>query len=1039
MNTLATTHPPARFHGGMHYVHPVMPQRAYFQMAASTSFQASGESVSQKDNSSSAIEATPPATPKESGIYLYSNQLRYHASNATENNLKRFGHLYPAQFRQKCESLQSNGKIKADYLECQQRAPETYTAELNLHNKLPNGIQKIVRVQNPGYVVCSPTSECPAVDARSPTRQFESSARIKPESYHAYQKGHRLGHENEYLSEERVVYLKPSGYQTQPTSIPPMAMSAPVHVSFSGIQPSNINQSGPRYPVNIQNPRVPYTAEEPKHYAHGTWPNLAPVPHGVIADPGPNGIYTPFKVPPNSIHSYSKASPNSVSEKLDSGVNSVRCQPSNVAVQNGVQPTLPFSHSEVPSVHHFSGGNNNLPTRQMTPDFHSASTFIIHASTAVASNGVHSTVPAASYVNPYRPEDNDSLSRPEYQKDPNSTQYHGFREPPKCTTAALAVHNMNTVPTNAHLVTHPPAPRQLPVFTPAELIESHSRKAHFPVRVLYAPPQADGASCVTAPNSCHTGDVNGHWRPADCYNTSEVRQLVSTDVNQSFQTKGTAHYTSGYANVSSQVNASEGLNKAIPIQYPYQPASEGFCRPVGGEISALNHCIDSMSSLHQKTLAYSKSNVLMVAPPGRPNYAALTKSQPAIAQVSTASNSHFVIMNGHDVHRESNYISHNETSGFHKMVHLQEAEKSQDGPNSVVNNSWIVTKQQLHHNSGDSHGRSSGCSHNIAGYAASCHAGMSYPTILPRTPIECDNSIATKEPRCYISVDSKPQVEKEKEQPSFSHTPRSLPELTQPHEGKMPCIDNQQPDNKLAKLTNFVVGVETKIHDNYKKNYEKNKSKGSEKKDLQIVGVSTTQNPCDGPVYTRSNSSGSESEDPFCMIRLERVYYSANAIPSQSSSMSAVQDSAIGERRQLTGLSDDSSKQDNFVAFGNKTGKDLSAVKKVRKTANVSVAHSVKRKADVSNTKQDGTRSVKRKKMEQTKQKVPPRGTMNKDLAKVKASVGILSTKNVIVQLDGKNQTFLEDMKQVSKKKDNGTLIRERVRKHCTRKMRINS
>ncbi|KAJ7365325.1 hypothetical protein OS493_005429 [Desmophyllum pertusum] len=757
MNTLATTHPPARFHGGMQYVHPVMPQRAYFQMAASTSFQASGESVSQKDNSSSAIEATPPATPKESGIYLYSNQLRYHASNATENNLKRFGHLYPAQLRQKCESLQSNGKIKADYLECQQRAPETYTAELNLHNKLPNGIQKIVRVQNPGYVVCSPTPECPAVDARSPTRQFESSARIKPESYHAYQKGHRLGHENEYLSGERVVYLKPSGYQTQPTT------------------------------------------EEPKHYAHGTWPNLAPVPHGVIADPGPNGIYTPFKVPPNSIHSYSKASPNSVSEKLDSGVNSVRCQPSNVAVQNGVQPTLPFSHSEVPSVHHFSGGNNNLPTRQMTPDFHSASTFIIHASTAVASNGVHSTVPAASYVNPYRPEDNDSLSRPEYQKDPNSTQYHGFREPPKCATAALAVHNMNTVPTNAHFVTHPPAPRQLPVFTPAELIESHSRKAHFPVRVLYVPPQADGASCVTAPNSCHT-----------------------------------AHYTSGYANVSSQVNASEGLNKAIPIQYPYQPASEGFCRPVGGEISALNHCIDSMSSLHQKTLAYSKSNVLMVAPPGRPNYAALTKSQPAIAQVSTASNSHFVIMNGHDVHRESNYISHNETSGFHKMVHLQEAEKSQDGPNSVVNNSWIVTKQQLHHNSGDSHGRSSGCSHNIAGYAASCHAGMSYPTILPRTPIECDNSIATKEPRCYISVDSKPQVEKEKEQPSFSHTPRSLPELTQPHEGKIPCIDNQQPDNKLAKLTNFVVGVETKIHDNYKKNYEKNKSKEVRKRTCRL-------------------------------------------------------------------------------------------------------------------------------------------------------------------------------------------------------------
>ncbi|KAL9984795.1 hypothetical protein ACROYT_G007130 [Oculina patagonica] len=993
------TQTPALLHGGR-YVHHGVPRQSVFQMV-SNSFQTSGES-----------NKAPAAIPK--GIHLHANQLRYHASNA---------------------------------------------ADTNLHDEPPNGRQKIVRVENiPERLVRLPITECPVIVARRSTSQYErTDQQIQTERYVVYHNGHHLANETECLSEKGVVHLKPSGYQTQATSIP-VTTGNSVYLAFSDIQSSNTVQMGARYPVNIQNPRIPNTAGELRHHSHPSGPNPARVAHDAFLERGDNDIYTPSNAPPSGfIHSHPRGNRYSVLES-EPGVSSVMRQPPNVLVPNGVQPTLPFSYSKVPSGPHVLGGSNRLPRQQLVPVVPSASTFRIKASSAAASGSIHdSAIPAASPVNPHHPEENNPLSRGEYQKDPNFTKRHLHCETPKYVSAALPVHPMNAVPTDNHLVSHSPA-HQLSVYRQKEPIGDRSYKAHFPHHIVYVP--ANGASFVSGPMPLDTGDVHGQSCLAEVYNTREARQQASISTSQSFKVNGGAQYSTGYASAShsggpSPVNVPEGLTK-FPIQYPYRPGYERSCRPVGGEYSAQNHRIDLTSSVHHDTPPYSKSNVMMAAHPS-PNYATQAISQPTSAQVLTTSNPHFGSMNGH-VPAESNNISFSENSAFHKIVHYQDAGKDRNGHHSVVN-SWIVPEQQQHNNNSDdsfkpSYGRPSSWSNNISSHTLP-HIRRDHPSI----PRVCDSLIATQEPRCYISVDSKPPVDNEKEQLKFHETPRKHQEIVQSHQAKIPGIVQEQPDNKLEKLTKFVVGVETKIQWNKINNNNKKKSNGSEVKDMQIVSVSSTHSPRDDSTKTPSNSSGSESEDPVCMIRLERVYYSANAIPSRHSQNSAISEKQVsklctcdvdvqrkklaslpGETQQAISNSGYSSKQTNFVpqAFSSKTSRDLSAVKKGRKSSYVPAASSVKRKANVSSGINDGVCSVKRKKMEKTKSTVTPKRTVITELGNVKTSLEILSTKDLTVQLDASKNACLEDVKQASERKER-RIVCQRIRKRCTRKVRINS
>lgn len=985
-------HPPVRSHGGM-YVHPDMQQQVYFRMA-SNSFQASGESVRRKDILYSSNEA-PKAIPK--GIYLRENQLRYYDLHASETNLKRLNHHNLMQ-HQGSECLKkSTAKVKECYLTSEQVRRGSSTDETHLHNNPPSGIQKIFRVENfPDYLVCLPNNGCPGIEDRRSTIQYESRQQVQVERYRAQQNAHHL-HETECLSEKRVIYLKPNGCQTETTGVP-MTMGNP-------FQLSNTTQFRPRYPANVQNPRVSTSAQGPEHSSHRSWPNPASVVHEEFPRRGNNAQLS--EVPPqDSVYFNSPGSPYSVSH-LESVANSAQRQAPSVVASNTVQPIVLFVCPEGPTVLNYSSGRSHPPTPQMAPDISSASTY------RIASGDTHH--PGGKLLS---------------SGDSNVAKCHGHYETLKYDSDALPVHSIptNTVPTDAHLWTYPPA-RRLPVYRQEEpyRVENRSNQAHCcPFPVVYVP--SDGASCVTAPRPCHTRDVRCQSFPTEDYTTRDFRQPVSNSPNSAIQLSETnerlQHTTRAPTSFRpSQVNGSEGLAK-VPSQCYCQSAPEGFCHPKERGCSAPDHRTDLMSFVHHEAPSYFKASAIMTAPTDRPKCAAQPVSRSASAHVITTSNPHFESLNGH-VPSESNNISWSENSAFYKVVCYRDAEKAQDGPHLEVN-PWIVPKQQQHNINSEysfdpSHGRRrSRRSDNISS-RTSPHIRWEDPTVsLHDTPVK-ENLLAAKEPRCYISVDSKPQVDKEKEQSNISNTPRRFHEIIRPHEERMPFNEQEQPEIKLEKLTNFVVGVESKIQWNKVGAYEKSKPKTSEVKDLQIVSISSTHSPRDDST-TPSNSSGSESEDPLCMIRLERVYYSTSAMPSQLSQSSAnpekhgskVADCNVdgqvrkysslpSETRQTIANSEHSSKNTNLASFGNKVEKYLTADTSIHKTSHGSADGPVKRKANVSNAMINGDFEVKRKKMMKTKSTVPPKGTEITAFRKVRTSLEIRSTKNVTVRLeDGK-------------------------------------
>lgn len=609
--------------------------------------------------------------------------------------------------------------------------------------------------------------------------------------------------------------------------------------------------------MEIENLRLPHTLGRPKHHPHPKWRNPGPVPF------------------PDHIRFYSEESTNLLRENREPDVNLAKRKPFNVVVSNAIQPTSPLSNSVMPSVQHSSAESDYYSARQITADLSSASTSrAVHASTSPS--GIPSAIPAAS---PYYPQDINRLSRGENEKDPTSTKCHMCRESGKQATAALPDHIMNAVPTDVQLVSHPPA-RQLPIYTPEEASENRSQKARFPVHIVHVPPNA---SRLNAPRPCYAANLNGQ----SCYRTWDVRQPVSTSASQSLKTNRKVQYTAGYA--PSQSSASEGLIK-VPFQYSCQSTFEGFCRPPGKETSAPNHRIDSMNCIQQETPPFSKSNAMIVALPRHPDYVAPAVCQPVSAHGLVTSNLRYRSMNGH-VPAEPNNTSRSANSAF------QEQRKNRGGPYSRVN-SCSAPKQQPHdENSADDfkYGGPSSWS-NVSRYASG-NITRGYPAILTRDQRVCDSLTTTKEPHFYTSADSKPQGHRKKEDCKFSEAATRCREMLQPREDRMPGIDREQRTKKLEKFTKFVVGIETRIHwDKIRDNNEN--SNRSKEHNMQIVSVSSTHSQRDDPTEMHANFSQSKSDDVFCMMRLERVYYSISAEPSlhvQSSIISREQASEPSE------------------------------------------------------------------------------------------------------------------------------------------------
>ena len=958
------------------YVQSGMPQHVYFRMA-SNCFQARGKTIGEKDTFS-CENGTQYAIPK--AIYLHSN----HALDSAEKNVKRLEHRYPIQLEENEYLKHSTAQTKEGCLNIQQMRPGTASVETKLHNEPPDGppnsIQKFARDEIVHECpACLPIKEFPDIEARRSLAHFKSTQRSHAR---VHQNGHPEASENVYLHQRSEAYLKPNGYQTQPPSMP-----NPVHL-VSGIQ-SNSNLLGSRYPTEIKNLRVPLTHTTPPYYSQPMWQNRAQVP------------FT------HSGHSYSEVRPTLVGENREPDANLVKCQSFNVVASNAVQPTLPLSNSLMPSGHRPSSRSNYYTMGQMTADSSSASIFCaVQAPTVISFGFNHSVIPAAS---PYYPQGINALSRGENEKDAILNQRHVCCESRKRVAAALPDYKMNAMPTDVHLVSHPPA-SQLPIYTPKDASEHPPQKSHFPVQIVYVPPT--GASRVTSPRPCHATGPNGQSRFSEGYNTWDANQPVSANASQSLKTNANVQYNT--TNAPIQVNDSEGLIK-VPIQYSYQSTFEGFCRHTRKETSAPNHRIDSMNSVHQETSPFSKSNAPIVTPPRRPNYVSQAICQPVSVQSLTTSNLRFTSMIG-DIPEESRNTN----------PKFDERGQSQGDPYSRVR-PWFVSSHQLHNqNSGNGfkYGGPLSWSNDASGHA-SPHITRGYQTTLPRHPSLSDSLTTTKEPHCYTSVNPKPQQGYRKKRTfKFSKAATICREMVQSREDRTPFVHQEQQAKQLEKLTKFVVGVETKIHWNKVRNNSENSNR-CEEQDMQITSVSSNYKSHDDPAGTHSNLSQRESDDALCRMRLERVYYSINAIPSphaQSSFVSQKQASKPstfdvdyhkgnltnphGNSHQKIANYEYSSVQSSSIAARNKTSKGLSLGMKVHKNAQLPNSCPVKRKANVSSTKRDEVYYAKQKKMEMT------------------------------VQPESDSETFLGDLKS---EETDARILRGRIRKRCVTKVRINS
>ena len=442
----------------------------------------------------------------------------------------------------------------------------------------------------------------------------------------------------------------------------------------------------------------------------------------------------------------------------------------------------------------------------------------------------------------------------------------------------------------------------LPVRCADVPLENYSQKANFPVRpILYAVPLHGQSSLF----SSHKRDVLGSTRFAESYFARKAFDLVS------------------------------GNGSPTEFKIDVVPHSSGF----PPEANAL----------------------LPTMPSSYPNYPGPSTSHPASVRDLTICIPHFGSVNDH-VPMQSYKIHHSNDSAFDSKDYQQKLANGIDDHKSLVNSSQVVNKQQTsNQRSGD----------NVKPGDAPwpCNPTGQVPGLLKvehtllalDVPDESHDSVTMNEPRCYISVDSKPPIptEEKNEKNNYAQGKMRLTKNTVPPSEEIVVSNPSHTDSRLSKLETFVVGLETEIH--WKKcKPKKTRSESSESETkMKIVSISSTQHQDQFPNDKPSSSSGSDSEDSIGTIRLERVYYSANPCVQSTDDIRLPAKPATPRHffdcSQSSVFSVDE-KLSDVVSSTGKASKKFPAIKKDRNTAKVPG----KRKTGDKCTKGDQIPAVKR-------------------------------------------------------------------------------
>ena len=903
------------------------------------------------ETSTSQSKETVATYRRHSAVYHNSTEVQHYPSSQLMEfeNLKTEPVQYfcPTRFKEShFEHARSSQGNKVGRWHHQDTSKRASISELTSHNGLAKGEHKMELPGNLRYHVVYESRE-KSPSSSSGKEQFGSTRRLKPQFSDSFQNAVSLTKKKQYLEEKEEVYLKPNEYQSTQSKRSPMVVGDRDNFA-SGIQSSR-KHLGPRYLEDFQNPTAPDTTGELKHHSlDSAWlPKHTPATIQALSKPDVHPAPHP-----DSIQSYPGGNVN-LPQPL-------RCEPTCVPGQTIGTITPLFSHAEVPSSSHFSHGNSYAPIQHMAIGGPSAQ---CHAPSVVLADTSKPTAPSNNHPHFY-PEGCRPLTEKEHRNDGDLNQCYECSERPKC------------VPPKRVLVALPVRCADVP-------IENYSQKANFPVQpILYVPLHGQSSLC-----SDYKGDGLGPTRFAESYCAKEAGAdwVSSNGSTNEFKISGAPHCSgfppnsNSYKNIpsscaTSQVKASQGV--LSPAPFHSQSASEGFCCPaeISRETSEVMESNRYRPLLHQS----GQDALLPTMSSSHPNYPGPSTAHPASVRDVTNCNPCFESVNDH-VSLQSYKIYHSNNSACSSKNHQQELANGIHDHRSLVNDSQVVNKQQTSNQRiGDNikSGDAPRSAWNPTGHVPGlCRVEHTLPAL--NVPDESQDSVTMKEPRCYISVDSKPLIEEKNEQNNCAQRKKRLRKNTVPPSEGTVIPNSSHSDSRLSKLETFVVGLETEIH--WKKCKPKNKRSESSasETEMQIVSISSTQHQNQFPPDKPSVSSGSDSEDSINTIRLERVYYSANPCVQSRDDIRLPAKPAAPHRvldySQSSVFSVDKKESDS-VSFRGKASKNLPAIKKDRNKAKVSG----KRKTGDKCTKRDQVRVVKRRRRETKK----PRNTVKMLLEK---------------------------------------------------------
>ena len=677
------------------------------------------------------------------------------------------------------------------------------------------------------YVPClKKIVDSPSVQGGPQTSDcFKPEEKVKAEIYKTCQNGFFPVRQTEFISENEVILLKPSGYHTQRGL--PVPMGNHDH-STHGIQPSQVEK---RTPQTLHD-----DGELKRHFAGSTWPRTSPLVNKNFVEPMTNYIRAPAVVHVDSIENCLREIANSPQQKSES-IQQKRYHPTSAIAESKSRPKF-FSSSHPPY------GNSFSIQRQIQgPDVPVVQHHIL---TATAFQGVQELNPKANphTCPPGKPFE--SARRTKCASPDRIFEDLPVRCPAASTGGGLHQKANSTV-----------IPTPCVAFPSASYARYRDKKEMSSVYTFYA----ESNTIQKEQQNAHSIDLS--FKGDGCSQPTDLAPQTSACG----------------CSAQSQTNESEKVTICSALRLPHPNSGRGYSPPLGSE----KRCDVTHLDFHEPKLLYHPKPAPLLLDFARGQ---AHTQLPSVRHLNHVNVQALQTSNLHDEPKntrlpsESCGINQSQYSAFHSGFHQQQPNKSRQDLASLGNHSQALLNHQMcKQTSADNtcESRNPPCSSDVMRRTPSFfRVDRPSPSAMKHIPDKFNDSLKMEVPSSYISADSKPQdpPELEEEQRNISPEEQERCQLKnkveQSTELTKQSHNNTCPEDTVTRFITFVVGLETEILSPKKK---RNPPSPSVNLMQTVSWPQATVKPPSGKLL---DPSATDCEDSVDMIRLERVYYSAH-------------------------------------------------------------------------------------------------------------------------------------------------------------------